>query len=65
MLTDGVDEDLKRIILELQEDIYKIIEMEVIPEYVHLLFDCNQYKSPVDIVKHNIQSQKKHSRKEK
>ena len=52
VLTDGVDEDLKRIIFELQEDMYKVIEMEIMPEHVHLLLDCNPYKSPVDIVKH-------------
>lgn len=51
-LVNGVDEDLKKIILDLQKDMYKVIEMEVMPDYVHLLLDCNPYKSLVDIVKH-------------
>lgn len=52
VLVNGVDEDLKKIILDLQKDMYKVIEMEIMPDYVHLFLDCSPYKSPVDIVKH-------------
>lgn len=52
VLVNGVNDDLKKIILDLQKDIYKVIEMEVMPDHVHLFLDCNPYKSPVDIVKH-------------
>lgn len=61
MLTDGVDEDLKRIIHEFQEDMYKVIKMEIMPEHVHLLIDCNPYKSiRVRLISSNISSIKVH-----
>jgi putative transposase len=42
VLIDGVDVRLKEIIQEKQEKFkYKIIEMEVMPDHVHLLLDVN------------------------
>lgn len=52
VLINGIDERLKEIIYSLEKDGYKIIEMEIMPDHVHLLLDCNLYKSPIDIVKH-------------
>ena len=53
VLTDGIDERLKEIIRELEkEGDFTIIEMEVMPDHVHLLLDCSLYKSPIEIVKH-------------
>lgn len=42
VLKDGVDERFKELVLEKQEEYkYKIIEMEVMPDHVHLLIDAN------------------------
>jgi len=39
---NGVDVRLKELIYEQQEKYqYKIIELEIMPEHVHLLIDCN------------------------
>lgn len=42
VLIDGVDERLKNLILEKQEQYkYRIIEMEIMPDHVHLLIESN------------------------
>lgn len=42
VLVKGVDERFKELVLEKQEEYkYKIIEMEVMPDHVHLLIDAN------------------------
>lgn len=42
VLINGVDERFKEIVREKQEEYkYKIIEMEVMPDHVHLLIDAN------------------------
>jgi putative transposase len=42
VLIDGVDEELKNIILDNQEKYdYNIIEIEIIPDHVHLLIEIN------------------------
>lgn len=41
VLTNGIDERIKALILEKQEEYgYEIIDMEVMPDHVHLLIDC-------------------------
>jgi putative transposase len=42
VLVDGVDERLKELILEKQEEYkYKVLDMEVMPDHVHLLLDVS------------------------
>jgi putative transposase len=42
VLTDGVDERLKELIVEKQQDYgYEVLDMEVMPDHVHLLLDVN------------------------
>ncbi len=42
VLKDGVDTRLKELILEKQKEYeYKILEMEIMPDHVHLLIDVN------------------------
>ena len=42
VLKDGIDVRLKELILEKQDEYqYKILEMEVMPDHVHLLIDIN------------------------
>ena len=42
VLVDGIDKRLKELVLEKQEEYkYKILEMEVMPDHVHLIVDCN------------------------
>ena len=41
-MVNGVDNRLKALILEKQEQYgYKVLDMEIMPEYVHLLLDVN------------------------
>lgn len=41
VLTNGIDTRIKELILEKQEEYgYEIIDMEVMPDHVHLLLDC-------------------------
>jgi putative transposase len=42
VLTDGIDERLKELIIEKQEDYgYDVLDMEVMPDHVHLLLDVD------------------------
>jgi putative transposase len=42
VLVNGVDNRLKALILEKQEQYgYKVLDMEIMPEHVHLLLDVN------------------------
>ncbi len=42
VLTDGVDERLKQILIETSERHgFEITDLEVMPDHVHLLIDCN------------------------
>ena len=42
VLTNGIDTRLKELILEKQNDYgYQVLEMEVMPDHVHLLLDVN------------------------
>lgn len=42
VLTDGIDERLKELIIEKQEDYgYEVLDMEVMPDHVHLLLDVD------------------------
>lgn len=41
VLTNGIDDRIKELILEKQAEYdYEIIDMEVMPDHVHLLIDC-------------------------
>ena len=45
VLSNGIDIRLKQLILEKQDEYgYKIIEMEIMPDHVHLLIDSNPKK---------------------
>lgn len=51
VLVDGIDIRLKELILKKQEDYgYKIIDMEVMPDHVHLLIDVDPRPGVVKIV---------------
>jgi putative transposase len=51
VLTGGIDPRLKELILEKQDDYgYKIIDMEVMPDHVHLLIDVDPRMGIVKIV---------------
>jgi len=51
VLMNGIDKRLKELILEKQKDYgYEVIEMEVMPDHVHLLLDINPQCSPVKVV---------------
>lgn len=51
VLTDGIDSRLKDLIIEKQDDYgYKVIEMEVMPDHVHLLLDTDPRIGIVKIV---------------
>ena len=42
VLTDGIDERLKKLILEKQTEYnYDVLDMEVMPDHVHLLLDID------------------------
>ncbi len=42
VLVNGIDEELKKMILEKQDEYkYKVIEMEIMSDHVHLLLDIN------------------------
>jgi len=42
VLTDGIDDRLKSLIIEKQKDYdYSVLEMEIMPDHVHLLLDVN------------------------
>ena len=52
VLTDGIDLRLKELILEKQDDYgYKIIDLEVMPDHVHLLIDVDPRMGIVKIVR--------------
>ncbi|KQB33873.1 MULTISPECIES: IS200/IS605 family transposase [Acidiplasma] len=49
VLVNGIDERLKELIIEKENDYgYKIIEMEVMPDHVHLLIDL---KPRIDVIR--------------
>lgn len=51
VLTDGIDLRLKELIKEKQSEYqYEILDMEVMPDHVHLLLDVNPKIGVVDIV---------------
>ncbi len=51
VLTDGIDIRLKELIVEKQEEYgYTLIELEVMPDHVHLLLDANPQIGIVSII---------------
>ena len=51
VLTDGIDERLKAIILEKQKDFkYSVLEMEIMPDHVHLLLDVNPQIGVIKVI---------------
>ena len=51
VLVDGVDVRLKELILNKQEDYgYKALDMEVMPDHVHLILDVNPQNGIVNII---------------
>jgi putative transposase len=51
VLLDGIDVRLKEIILEKQEEyLYRIIQLEVMPDHVHLLMDVDPRLGISDII---------------
>ena len=52
VLKDGVDEDLKKMLVKLGEEYsFTILAMEVMPDHVHLLLDCKPQFLISDMVK--------------
>lgn len=53
VLVDGIDIRLKELILEKQSEYqFSVLDMEVMPDHVHLLVSCNPKKGIYDIVNH-------------
>ena len=51
VLVNGVDKRLKELLVEKQEDYgYEVIEMEIMPEHVHLLLDVNPQVGVVSVI---------------
>jgi putative transposase len=51
VLVDGVDTRTKELILEKQEEYgYKVLDMEIMPEHVHLLLDVNPQIGVIKII---------------
>lgn len=51
VLVDGIDDRLKELILEKQAEYgYTVLSMEVMPDHVHLIIDCDPRVGIVDIV---------------
>jgi putative transposase len=51
VLVDGIDTRLKELILEKQRDYgYEVLDMEVMPDHVHLLLDIDPRLSVVKVV---------------
>lgn len=51
VLTNGIDLRMKELILSNQSNIgYDILELEIMPDHVHLLLDCSAKKSIYSIV---------------
>ena len=51
VLVNGVDERLKELVFEKQEAYgYKVIEIEVMPDHVHLLLSINPVLAPSDVI---------------
>jgi putative transposase len=51
VLVDGIDMRLKELILEKQDEYgYKVIEMKVMPDHVHLLLDVNPQVGMMKVV---------------
>ena len=50
-IINGVDERLKELVFEKQEAYgYKVIEIEVMPDHVHLLLSINPVLAPSDVI---------------
>lgn len=53
VLTDGVDIRFKELVNEKQQEYgYEVLEMEVMPDHVHLLLDINPKTGVFDVVNH-------------
>jgi len=51
VLVDGVDTRFKELVFEKQKEYgYEVIEMEVMPDHVHLLLSINPKKAPAKVV---------------
>ena len=52
VLTDGIDDRLKEIFFEIAErHSFQIVDLEVMPDHVHLLIDCNPRYGIMNCVK--------------
>jgi len=52
VLTDGIDERLKEIFIDVANEYdFEILEMEIMPDHVHLLIDCNPRFGIMDCVR--------------
>ena len=52
VLTDGIDEDCKTILLEIAEEYkFTILAMEVMPDHIHLLVDAKPQMSIMDMMR--------------
>jgi len=51
VLINGVDVELKKLILEKQSQYgYKVLELEILPEHVHLLLDINPQIGVIKVI---------------
>lgn len=53
VLVDGIDVRLKELFLEVaKKDGFEILDMEITPDHVHLLIDCNPKLGIIECLKH-------------
>jgi len=65
VLVDGVDIELKKLILEKQSQYgYKVLELEILPEHVHLLLDINPQIGVIKVIS-QIKGYSAHSLRQK
>ena len=61
VLTGQIAEDLKQLITDKQEDYgYTIIEMEIMPDHVHLLLDIDPTREAITVTIHKLKGYTAH-----
>ena len=66
VLTDDIAADLKQLILDKQEDYhYHVLEMEVMPDHVHLLLDMDPSTEAVTVTIHKLKGYTAHELRKK
>lgn len=66
VLTGQIAEDLKQLILDKQEDYgYTVIELEIMPDHVHLLLDIDPTREALTVTIHKLKGYTAHELRKK